>query len=385
MPAPYPTELERRLRLAYRIQKHSAAKRGIPFLLTFEQWSEWWLTDDRWLRRGRKAGQLQMGRKGNSGPYAPDNVECATKEEKQKSQLMAHSFSVTSPEQRAEMARKGGLSRRGEKHWRARPVVTPGAGRTEHHYSDLANEVVRKKPDLILTISSRMVQNFKAATATIPIVGLMTDPVPLGIVDSLARPGGNITGVCSDAGPEILGKRLELLREAVPGISRAGFLASRGVWEGPSGIAVLRPAAERMGVSIIGPPLEGILQEAEYRRVFDAMIQGRPDAVIVSDQVENQWNVRLIVEFAAKNRLPTIYPYREEVEAGGLMAYATDLLNIYRRAAGYVDQILKGAKPGEIPIYLAVKFELVVNVKAAEAIGLTIPPSVLLRADEVIE
>jgi putative ABC transport system substrate-binding protein len=140
-----------------------------------------------------------------------------------------------------------------------------------------------------------------------------------------------------------------------------------------------------MGVSIIGPPLEGILQEAEYRRVFDAMIQGRPDAVIVSDQVENQWNVRLIVEFAAKNRLPTIYPYREEVEAGGLMAYATDLLNIYRRAAGYVDQILKGAKPGEIPIYLAVKFELVVNVKAAEAIGLTIPPSVLLRADAVIE
>ena len=106
MPAPYPTELERRLRRAYRIQKHSAAKRGIPFLLTFEQWSEWWLTDDRWLRRGRKAGQLQMGRKGNSGPYSPDNVECATKEEKQKSQLT-------------------GLSRRGEKHWRARPVVTP--------------------------------------------------------------------------------------------------------------------------------------------------------------------------------------------------------------------------------------------------------------------
>ena len=125
MPAPYPTELERRLRRAYRIQKHSAAKRGIPFLFTFEQWSEWWLTDDRWSRRGRKAGQLQMGRKGNSGPYSPDNVECATKEEKQKSQLIAHSFSVLSPEQRAEIARKAGLSRRGAKHWRARPVVTP--------------------------------------------------------------------------------------------------------------------------------------------------------------------------------------------------------------------------------------------------------------------
>ena len=230
-----------------------------------------------------------------------------------------------------------------------------------------------------------MVQNFKAATATIPIVGLMSDPVQMGIVESLARPGGNITGICPDSGLEIWGKRLELLREAVPGVSRAGFLASRGVWEITAEMAVLRRAAERMGVSIIGPPLEGNLQEAEYRRVFDAMIQGRPDAVIVSDQTENLSNVRLIVEFAAKNRLPTIYPYREQVEAGGLMAYATDLLNNYRVAAGYVDQILKGAKPGEIPIYLAVKFELVVNVKAAKAIGLTIPPSVLLRADAVIE
>src|SRR4249920_2726558 len=112
MPAPYPTELDRRLKAAYGNHKHIAIKRGIPFQFTFEQWSEWWLTDDRWSRRGCKAGQLQMGRKGNSGPYSPDNVECATKEEKQKSQLTAHSFSVYSPEQRAEMARKGGLSRR---------------------------------------------------------------------------------------------------------------------------------------------------------------------------------------------------------------------------------------------------------------------------------
>ena len=123
MPAPYPTELERRLRRAYRIQKHSAAKRGIPFLLTFEQWSEWWLTDDRWLRRGRKAGQFQMGRKGNSGPFSPDNVECATKEEKQKSQLVR--LSSLRPEKRAEIARKAGLGRSGENHWLARPVETP--------------------------------------------------------------------------------------------------------------------------------------------------------------------------------------------------------------------------------------------------------------------
>jgi putative ABC transport system substrate-binding protein len=259
-----------------------------------------------------------------------------------------------------------------------------GAGRTEH-YSELASEVVGQKPDLILTIRSRMVQHFKAATATIPVIGLMADPVPMGIVDSLARPGGNITGICTDSGPEVIGKRLELLREAVPRMSKAGFLASRRVWEGPFGIAALQPAAERIGISIIGPPLEGALREAEYRRVFDVLRQSRPDAVIVGDQAENLTNARLIAELAAMSRLPTIYTYREQVDAGGLMAYAPDLLDIYRRAAGYVDQILKGAKPGEVPIYLADRFELVVNVKAAKAIGLTIPPSLLMRADEVIE
>src|SRR6476660_2333550 len=123
MPAAYATELERRLRAAYSNQKHSAKKLGIPFLFTFEQWSEWW--HELWSQRCRKAGQLQMGRKGNSGPFSPDNVEGATKEEKQKSQLIAHSFSVLSPEPRAEIARKAGLSRRGAKHWRARPVGTP--------------------------------------------------------------------------------------------------------------------------------------------------------------------------------------------------------------------------------------------------------------------
>jgi hypothetical protein len=125
MPAPYPTEFERRLRGAYSNHKRSAKKRGIPFLFTFVQWSEWWLTDNRWLRRGRKAGQLQMGRKGNGGPYSPDNVECATKEQKQKSQLVMNPLSALSPERRAEAAKKAGLARRGEKHWRARPVVTP--------------------------------------------------------------------------------------------------------------------------------------------------------------------------------------------------------------------------------------------------------------------
>jgi putative ABC transport system substrate-binding protein len=140
-----------------------------------------------------------------------------------------------------------------------------------------------------------------------------------------------------------------------------------------------------MGISLIGPPLEGTLQEQEYRRVFEAMLQGHADALIVSDQAENFANRKLIVELAATSRLPTIYPYREQVEVGGLIAYAPDLLDVYRRAAGYIDKILKGTKAGEIPIYLAVKFDLVVNMKAAKSLGIVIPPSLLALADEVIE
>jgi len=259
-----------------------------------------------------------------------------------------------------------------------------GSGQTEH-YAELANEVVRHKPDLILTITSRMVLNIKAATTAIPIVGLMADPVALGIVDGLAHPGGNITGISTDAGPDIWSKRLDLMREAAPRTSRVGFLASRTVWESPIGVAGLRLAAQQMGISLIGPPLEGTLQEQEYRRVFEAMLQDRADALIVGDQAENLTQRRLIVELAATSGLPAIYPYREQAEVGGLMAYAPDLSDVYRRAAYYIDRILKGTKAGEMPIYLAVKFDLVINMKAAKAIGLTIPPALLARADEVIE
>jgi len=259
-----------------------------------------------------------------------------------------------------------------------------GEGRTEH-YAELASEVVSRNPDLILTNRSLLVLNFKAATSTIPIVGLMADPVRFGIVESLARPGGNITGVSTDAGLEIWGKRLDLLREAVPGISKVGYLASRGVWESPIVMEALQGAAERMGISLIGPPLEGTLQEQEYRRVFEGFEQGHPDALIVGDQAENLTYRRIIIELAAKSGLPALYPYREQAEAGGLMAYAPDLLDLYRRAANNVRDILNGAKPSDIPVYLASKFELVINLKTAKALGLPISPSLLVRADEVIE
>jgi putative ABC transport system substrate-binding protein len=257
-----------------------------------------------------------------------------------------------------------------------------GEGRAEH-YAELASKVVGRNPDLIVTTTSRLVLNFKAATTTIPIVGLMADPVHFGIVESLARPGGNITGVSTDAGLEIWGKRLDLLREAVPGISKVGYLASRFPWD--TTIATLQRAAERMGISLIGPPLEGTLQEQEYRRVFEALTRGHPDALIVGDQAENLTSQRIIIDLAAKSGLPALYPYREQAEAGGLMAYAPELLDLYRRAAGCVGEILNGAKPSDIPIYLASKFELVINLKTAKKLGLPISPSLLARADEVIE
>ena len=238
-----------------------------------------------------------------------------------------------------------------------------GQGRTDH-YAELVREVVGRNPDLILTNRSLLVLNFKAATSTIPIVGLMADPVRFGIVESLARPGGNITGVSTDAGLEIWGKRLD---------------------KSPIAMEALQEAAERMGILLIGPPLEGTLQEQEYRRVFEGFAQGHPDALIVGDQAENLTYRRIIIELAAKSGLPALYPYREQAEAGGLMAYAPDLLDLYRRAAGNVSDILNGAKPSDIPVYQASKFELVINLKTAKTLGLTISPSLLARADEVIE
>jgi ABC-type uncharacterized transport system substrate-binding protein len=259
-----------------------------------------------------------------------------------------------------------------------------GDGRTEQ-YAEVVRDVVRSKPDLIFATSNIWVQHLKPMTATITIVGLVGDPVGFGLVASLAHPGGNITGISVDTGPEIETKRLQLIREAIPRLSRVGVLISRWQWESPRA-AALREAAQRLGVLLVGGPLEGTIQEAEYRRVFEGMMQEEHvDALYVSPEAEHFANRRLIVELAEKNRLPTIYPFYEFVEVGGLMAYPVDLADIFTRAAGYIDQILKGASPADIPIYQAAKFELIINVKAANAIGVTLPPALVLRADEVIE
>ena len=256
-------------------------------------------------------------------------------------------------------------------------------GRTDE-YSELARDVVRSNPDLIYTYQNSLVLALKAATTTIPIVGYLSDPVANGIVPSLARPGGNITGVSISAGPELEGKYIELLRETIPGVSRVGFLGSRRLWEQAEG-AAMRAAAQRALISLIGPPLDYPLDAPEYRRVIAAMAQAGAEALIVGQQPQNQVNMQLIVELAANVRLPTIFPYSQSGKLGALMAYGAHRFEGVRHIANQIAQILRGASPRDIPFYQPTKFELVINLKTAKTLGITIPPSILVRADEVIE
>ena len=258
-----------------------------------------------------------------------------------------------------------------------------GEGQSER-YAELVRNVVNTHPDVIVTLGARLSLDFKMATTTIPIVTIMFDPVAQGLVNSIARPGGNITGVTIAGGFEIIGKRLGLLVEAVPKLSSVGYLASRPYWEDIRGAAA-REAAKRVGISLKAALLGSAFNEAEYQRVFRSMEQDRADALMVSEEVEQITNRATIVELAAKGRIPTIYANREFVEAGGLMAYSIVLADIYRRLANLTDKILKGANPGDMPFYQPTKYELGINLKAAKALGLEMPAMLLSSADEVVE
>jgi putative tryptophan/tyrosine transport system substrate-binding protein len=252
------------------------------------------------------------------------------------------------------------------------------------HYPDLARQIIGQNPDLIIAISSNLTLDFKAATSTVPIVGIFQVPVESGIVRSLARPGGNITGVSLDVGFwDQWAKRVQLLKEAVPQITRLGLLGTRNAWERSS--AAISEGELKNSVSVVGPPLERPVDEKEYQRVFAALAQADSDSLYVADEPENVTYRRLIVDMAAKGRLPTIYPWRQCVEAGGLMSYGIDLSDLGHRIADLVDQILKGAKPGEIPIFQPTQFELSINLKTAKTLGIELPPLLVARADKVIE
>ena len=200
-------------------------------------------------------------------------------------------------------------------------------GRTEH-YADLARDVVNTHPDLIFSVTTRLALNFKAATTTIPIVTTTADPIAGGLVSSLARPGGNITGVSVDAGVEVVGKRLALLLEATSKLSNARYLVSQLNLERFTGAAV-REASRVLGISLAGEPMSSF-NEQEYQRVFNSMEHERVDGILVSDESEHFAYRRLLVELAAKTRIPAIYAYREHVELGGLMAYSFDLEELAR-------------------------------------------------------
>jgi putative tryptophan/tyrosine transport system substrate-binding protein len=254
-----------------------------------------------------------------------------------------------------------------------------GEGRAAH-FPDLAQDVVRRKPDVIISQGTFLALDFKAATTTIPIVGLFAYPVELGVVSSLARPGGNITGVAFNIGEEQWDKRVQLLRQVVPHLTKLAVLETREVRDGwESEMPEWRRAVN------VGPPLNHPVNEAEYRRVFASVAQAGADGIIVTDEPENIDNRKLIVELAEKYRLPALYPFLFFVKLGGLMSYGVDEPELGRSAGVMVGQILNGAKPADIPIFQPTKFDLTINLKTAKALGLTVPLELLATADEVIE
>ncbi len=248
---------------------------------------------------------------------------------------------------------------------------------------DLAAELVRLNVDVIVTSTTPAIQAAKKATSTIPIVmAAVGDPVVTGLVAGLARPGGNITGL-SLLAPELAGKRLELLKETLPRLSRVAVL-----WNSASPAMVhtfreARVAAEALGVRLQSLEVQG--DPTDFERAFSAIAKERPDGLFVTLDPFTSLHRGRIAELAAQHRLPAIYELREFVDAGGLMAYGPSSRDLWRRAATYVDKILKGAKPGDLPVEQPTRFELVINLKTARALGLTIPQSVLLRADHLIE
>ena len=247
---------------------------------------------------------------------------------------------------------------------------------------DLATDLVRGKVDIIVTQGTPAAQAARRATSTIPIVmATAGDPVGIGLVASLARPGGNVTGN-SILGPDLAGKRLELLKEIVPGASRIAVLSNPTNPTHALFVRETQAAAKTLGVALQVLAVQG---PDDFERVFQAATSGRADALLVfGDPVFTAHRTRL-ANLAIKSRLPSLYELSGFAEAGGLAHYGASLPEMFRRAAAYVDKILRGAKPADLPVEQASKFELVINIKTAQALGLPIPQSVLLRADRVVQ
>lgn len=249
---------------------------------------------------------------------------------------------------------------------------------------DLAAELVRLQVDVIVVSGGvEEMQAAKEASTTIPLVFIGSgDPVGYGLVESLARPGGNVTGL-SDFGGHLVGKRLELLKEVVPAASRIAFLWVSGNPTAPLYLQALQDAAPGLGVTLLAVEVAG---PDDVDRALTAMAQERPEALVVHPSAAvTPDGRRRVFEFAVQRRLPAMYTHGQWVEAGGLMSYGTHFPDLWRRAATYVEKILQGTKPADLPVEQPMKFELVINVHTAQQMGLTMPPSVLYQADRVIQ
>ena len=247
---------------------------------------------------------------------------------------------------------------------------------------DLAAELVRRKVDVIVAPAGSAALAAKAATSSIPIVMIFaSDPVELGLVASLRRPGGNITGTTLTPGPEIFGKQLQILKETIPQASRMAILSNPADPSFAPQVREVEAAARALGIRLQQVGARG---PEEFDNAFAAMARERTEALLVGATSTFLAHRTRLAELAVKGRLPTMYSYRECVEAGGLMAYAVNMADFVGRAAGYVDKILKGAKPADLAVEQPTRFELIINLKAAKALGITVPQSMLLRADEVI-
>jgi putative ABC transport system substrate-binding protein len=249
-------------------------------------------------------------------------------------------------------------------------------------YSALAAECVRLGADVIATSTTPATQAAKIATQAIPIVMIgLADPVGTGLVDSLARPGGNVTGL-SQMAPSLAVKRLELLKELVPQMSRVLVLSYLSDPVAAPQVKALEETAHSLGIKL---QIRDVRTSGDLPVAFDAGVKERAEGVIAGNESIFAVNRARLVELAARHRLPGVYPHRVIAEAGGLMVYQAATTVLHRRAATYVDRILRGAKPADLPIEQPTKFEFIINLKTAKALGLAVPPMLLARADEVIE
>jgi putative tryptophan/tyrosine transport system substrate-binding protein len=260
----------------------------------------------------------------------------------------------------------------------------------EYRYSEgmpdrlatVVDELIRRPVDLIATYGTPPTQTAKAATTTIPIVMVgVGDPVRAGLVASLARPGGNLTGN-TVLSPDLGAKRLQLLREAIARVSRVAYLVNPDNAGTLDVLAELKLAASGAGMALIGVEFGSA---TNFDAALAAMPRERVEVLLVSNDPYHQLHVGRIIDFLAKNRIAGMFQSKENVAAGGLMAYGASLPDLFRRAAAYVHRILQGAKPADLPIELPIKFDLAINLKTARALGLDLPPPILARADQVIE